>query len=67
MTILCGTMYPPDGYHCRCRIRARTQADADRMGIRGQIVGSRTLSRVQQAWGPKETRDVKALRFNGEL
>lgn len=58
--------YPPDGYHCRCRIRARTQADADRMGIEVKS-WEQDIVTVQQAWGPKETRDVKALRFNGEL
>lgn len=59
-------MYPPDGYHCRCRIRARSQADADRMGIEVKS-WEQDIVTVQQAWGPKETRDVKALRFNGEL
>ncbi|HAF1675193.1 TPA: phage head morphogenesis protein [Salmonella enterica] len=59
-------MYPPDGYHCRCRIRARTQADADRLGIEVKS-WSQDIVTVQQAWGPNDTREVQALRFNGEL
>ncbi|HCB2353219.1 TPA: minor capsid protein [Escherichia coli] len=59
-------MYPPDGYHCRCRIRARSLEEAERLGI---VVKSweQDIVTVQQAWGPNDTRDVKALRFNGEL
>ncbi|HGW5506309.1 TPA: phage minor head protein [Citrobacter koseri] len=59
-------MYPPDGYHCRCRVRARTEADAERLGIQVRSWADDIVT-VQQAWGPKETREVKALRFNGEL
>ncbi|ECG1391438.1 TPA_asm: phage head morphogenesis protein [Salmonella enterica subsp. houtenae serovar 45:g,z51:-] len=59
-------MYPPDGYHCRCRIRARTEADAERLGIQVRS-WEQDIVTVQQAWGPNDTRDVKALRFNGEL
>lgn len=59
-------MYPPDGYHCRCRIRARTEADAERLGIQVRS-WEQDIVTVQQAWGPNDTREVKALRFNGEL
>lgn len=59
-------MYPPDGYHCRCRIRARTQADAERLGMNVKS-WEQDIVTVQQAWGPNDTREVKALRFNGEL
>ncbi|HCO1351786.1 phage minor head protein [Citrobacter freundii] len=59
-------MYPPDGYHCRCRIRARTEADAKRLGIEVKSWAEDIVT-VQQAWGPKETREVKALRYKGEL
>lgn len=59
-------MYPPDGYHCRCRVRARTQADVDRLGIEVKS-WAQDIVTVQQAWGPKETRQVQALRFNSEL
>lgn len=59
-------MYPPDGYHCRCRIRARSLAEAERLGI---VLKSweQDIVTVQQAWGPNDTREVQALRFNGEL
>lgn len=59
-------MYPPDGYHCRCRVRTRTEADAERLGIEVKSWADNIVT-VQQAWGPNETREVKALRFNGEL
>ncbi|WPU22575.1 phage minor head protein [Cedecea neteri] len=59
-------MYPPDGYHCRCRIRARSMDDAERLGITVKS-WEQDIVTVQQAWGPNDTREVKALRFNGEL
>ncbi len=59
-------MYPPDGYRCRCRVRARTEADAERLGLKVESSEGR-IENVQQAWGPNETRQVQALRINGEL
>ena len=59
-------MYPPDGHRCRCRIRARTLADADRLGMNVKS-WEQDIVTVQQAWGPNDTREVKALRVNGEL
>ena len=59
-------MYPPDGYHCRCRVRARTEADVERLGLKVESSEGR-IETVQQAWGPNETRQVQALRINGEL
>lgn len=59
-------MYPPDGYGCRCRVRARTQADID---AGGRVIQSWAdkIETVKQAWGPDDTREVQALRINGEL
>ncbi|MEC5319300.1 phage minor head protein [Brenneria populi subsp. brevivirga] len=57
-------MYPPDGYGCRCRIRARTQADVDRLKI---PVQHSEIVEVEQAWGPNDSRIVKAIKWNGEL
>ncbi|TKI08656.1 phage head morphogenesis protein [Martelella alba] len=58
--------YPPDGYHCRCRIRARTQKDVDRNNI--TVWSSEGhLETVQQAWGPDDTREVQAFRYKDQL
>ncbi|MFJ5428568.1 phage minor head protein [Pectobacterium actinidiae] len=57
-------MYPPDGYGCRCRIRARNQADVDRLKI---PVQHSEIVEVEQAWGPNDSRMVKAIKWNGEL
>ncbi|MDP8639019.1 phage minor head protein [Serratia marcescens] len=59
-------MYPPDGYGCRCRVRARSSADVERHGIQVQSSEGRIVT-VQQAWGPSDTREVQALRINNEL
>ncbi|MGL5628056.1 MAG: phage minor head protein [Plesiomonas shigelloides] len=58
-------MYPPDGFGCRCRVRARSDADISRENIPVQSSEGR-LKTVQQAWGPNDTREVQALRINGE-
>lgn len=52
-------MYPPDGYHCRCRIRARSLAEAERLGI---VLKSweQDIVTVQQAWGPNDIRERQA-------
>lgn len=57
-------MYPPDGYGCRCRIRARTQADVDRLKV---TVQHSEIIEVEQAWGPNDSRRVSAIQWNGEL
>lgn len=59
-------MYPPDGYGCRCRVRTLTPGQVESSGIVVQSWADR-VETVQQAWGPDETREVKALRFNGKL
>lgn len=57
-------MYPPDGHGCRCRVRARSQADIDRLKI---TVQHSEIIEVEQAWGPNDSRMVKAINWNGEL
>ncbi|EMK5110132.1 minor capsid protein [Escherichia coli] len=58
--------YPPDGWGCRCRVRARTQQDIDSKNI--DVWSSEgNMETVQQAWGPKDTREVQAFRYNGQL
>ncbi|HDL8234129.1 TPA: minor capsid protein [Yersinia enterocolitica] len=58
--------YPPDGWGCRCRVRARTQKDIDTKDI--TVWSSEgNMEIVQQAWGPKDTREVQAFRYNGQL
>lgn len=59
-------IYPPDGWRCRCRVRARSEADINRYSITVQSSQDR-IETVQQAWGPNGTRTVQALRINGEL
>lgn len=61
-------MYPLDGYHCRCRVRARSEGDVKRNSLTVQD-GSDMIETVQQAWGPNDTRQVQALRnpLNGQL
>lgn len=59
-------MYPPDGYGCRCRVRARSLADIKQNNIQVQSSEGR-IETVVQAWGPNDTREVQALRINGEL
>lgn len=53
--------YPPDGYHCRCRIRTHSAADVERQKLIVQSSEGR-IERVQQAWGPNDTREVLAFR-----
>ncbi|MDX6867438.1 phage minor head protein, partial [Klebsiella pneumoniae] len=56
--------YPPDGWGCRCRVRARSQSDIDGKSI--SVWSSEGhLETVQQAWGPQDTREVQAFRYNG--
>ncbi|SLM64008.1 phage head morphogenesis protein [Dickeya aquatica] len=57
-------MYPPDGYHCRCRIRALSQSDVDTRNI---TIQHSEIIEVEQAWGPNDSRKVPAIRWNGEL
>ena len=58
--------YPPDGWGCRCRVRARSQSDIDGKSI--TVWSSEgNLETVQQAWGPQDTREVQAFRYNGQL
>ncbi|WP_035345441.1 phage minor head protein [Dickeya sp. DW 0440] len=57
-------MYPPDGYHCRCRIRALSQSDVDTRNI---TIQHSEIVEVEQAWGPNDSRKVPAIRWQGEL
>ncbi|RNM17949.1 phage head morphogenesis protein, partial [Dickeya undicola] len=57
-------MYPPDGYHCRCRVRALSQSDVDTRKI---TIQHSEIVEVEQAWGPNDSRKVQAIRWNGEL
>ncbi|EFZ7274856.1 phage head morphogenesis protein [Shigella sonnei] len=59
-------MYPPDGYGCRCRVRARSATDVTRHDLQVQSSEGR-IETIEQAWGPNETREVQALRINGQL
>ncbi|MDY4388574.1 phage head morphogenesis protein [Pectobacterium aroidearum] len=57
-------MYPPDGYGCRCRVRARSQSDIERLKV---TVQHSEVIEVEQAWGPNDSRMVSAIKWNGEL
>ncbi|EJZ3342282.1 minor capsid protein, partial [Salmonella enterica] len=57
--------YPPDGYGCRCRIRAFTKAQAE---ARGLAVHEPELYDIEQEYGiPGKTRTVKAMKLGGEV
>ncbi|MFJ1218940.1 phage head morphogenesis protein [Yersinia enterocolitica] len=43
-------LYPPDGYGCRCRIRARSQSDVEKYGLTVQSSAGR-LVEVEQEYG----------------
>lgn len=56
--------YPPDGYGCRCRIRAFTKAQVE---ARGFAVHEPELYDIEQEYGiPGKTRTVKAMKIGGE-
>ncbi len=58
-------LYPPNGWGCRCRVRALSQADIDARGLRVEQSGKR-LS-MEEALVSKQTgelREVAAYRFN---
>lgn len=56
--------YPPDGYGCRCRIRAFTSAQVE---ARGFAVHEPELYDIEQEYGiPGKTRTVKAMKIGGE-
>lgn len=56
--------YPPDGYGCRCRIRAFTRAQVE---ARGFAVHEPELYDIEQEYGiPGKTRTVKAMKIGGE-
>lgn len=56
------TIYPPDGYRCRCRVRARSAADVERLGLMVQST-EHTRVDVEQEYGvPGETRTVTGFR-----
>ncbi len=55
-------IYPPDGYRCRCRVRARSAADVERLGLMVQST-EHTRVDVEQEYGvPGETRTVTGFR-----
>ncbi|ELF4676300.1 minor capsid protein [Salmonella enterica] len=57
--------YPPDGYGCRCRIRAFTKAQVE---SRGLAVHEPALYDIEQEYGiPGKTRTVKAMKIGGEV
>ncbi|EBA0288424.1 phage head morphogenesis protein [Salmonella enterica] len=57
--------YPPDGYGCRCRIRAFTKAQVE---ARGLAVHEPELYDIEQEYGiPGKTRTVKAMKIGGEV
>lgn len=57
--------YPPDGYGCRCRIRAFTRAQVE---ARGLAVHEPELYDIEQEYGiPGKTRTVKAMKIGGEV
>ena len=62
------TLYPPDGYCCRCRVRARSARDVERHDLTVHTSEGR-LVEVEQAWGNGETRTVTAFKnpINGQL
>ncbi|EKJ5541451.1 minor capsid protein [Salmonella enterica] len=56
--------YPPDGYGCRCRIRAFTKAQVE---ARGFAVHEPELYDIEQEYGiPGQTRTVRAMKIGGE-
>lgn len=56
--------YPPDGYGCRCRIRAFTKVQVE---ARGFAVHEPELYDIEQEYGiPGKTRTVKAMKIGGE-
>ncbi|EFO6538502.1 phage head morphogenesis protein [Salmonella enterica] len=57
--------YPPDGYGCRCRIRAFTKAQVE---ARGLAVHEPELYDIEQEYGiPGKTRTVKAMKIGSEV
>ncbi|ENU1788133.1 phage minor head protein [Salmonella enterica] len=57
--------YPPDGYGCRCRIRAFTRAQVE---ARGFAVHEPALYDIEQEYGiPGKTRTVKAMKIGSEV
>lgn len=56
------TIYPPNGYRCRCWVRALTQAQLDRHPVGLESSAGRMVT-VQQPYGTQgETRPVQAYR-----
>ena len=48
------TLYPPNGYNCRCSVRAFTARDAEKRGI--EVLSSEgRLTRVDQDFGGRQT------------
>lgn len=56
-------LYTPDGYHCRCRIRARSESDIEKYGLTVQSSEGR-LVEVEQEYGlPGKTIKTTGLRM----
>ncbi|WP_368920025.1 phage head morphogenesis protein, partial [Providencia vermicola] len=56
------TIYPPDGYRCRCRVRTRSAEDVERLGLMVQSSEGRLVD-VEQEYGvPGETRTVTGFK-----
>ncbi|MGL5344806.1 MAG: phage minor head protein [Plesiomonas sp.] len=54
-----GFLYPPDGYGCRCRVRARSAADVDKYNL---TVHNPEVIEIDQEFGiPGETSKVPAM------
>jgi len=59
------TFYPPNGYHCRCRVRTRSRGDVDRNDLAPRSSAGR-LEEIEQPVGKDgETRPAIAYRDPG--
>ncbi|MGK3122903.1 phage minor head protein [Candidatus Pantoea formicae] len=58
--------YPPDGWGCRCRVRSYSATQIESKNIKTWSSEGH-IETIQQAWGPDDTREVQAFRYNGQL
>lgn len=56
-------LYTPDGYHCRCRIRARSQSDVEKYSLTVQSSVGRMVEVEQEYGQPGKTIKTMGLKM----